>query len=273
MNWYGRDDFEFHVYRKTDTVDPDTGYNFGTERDSRAMIAWGGSSGRTWFYDLSAGPESWSGNWNVDDADVDGDGAADYRMPPVWEYAANGNRKRSVLGSDLGKVVRYVALNLLFTSSPLYDPMNTAPEPGGAKKIAYTMFEGDPGSQGTDFLDLASSKSEWQDLEPYITWKTTLNDVDPIDAGARSGRSTLRRPQRPQGLLGPVRRHVRAAVLLLRRASRPVPAGERQGLRRRRLRLQPDQLGRPGLPGRAARLRRRQLGRRDAVLRLRVRRS
>ena len=30
VNWYGRDDFRFHVYRKTDTVDPDTGYNFGT---------------------------------------------------------------------------------------------------------------------------------------------------------------------------------------------------------------------------------------------------
>ena len=185
VNWYGRDDFKFHVYRKTDTVDPDTGYNFGTERDSRAMIAWGGSSGRTWFYDLSAGPESWSGNWNVDDADVDGDGVADYRMPPVWEYAANGNRKRSALGSDLGKVVRYVAINLLFTSSPLYDPMNTAPAPGGAKKIAYTMFEADPSSTGTDFLDLSKSKREWQDLEPYTHWKTALNDVDPINSGSQ----------------------------------------------------------------------------------------
>jgi hypothetical protein len=185
VNWYGRDDFRFHVYRKTDTVDPDTGYNFGTQRDSRAMIAWGGSSGRTWFYDLSAGPESWSGNWNVDDADVDGDGAADYRMPPVWEYASNGYRRPAKLGSDLGKVVRYVALNLLFTTSPLYDPMNTAPQPGGAKKVVFTMFEADPGSKGTDFLDLASSKQEWQDLEPYVPWKTDLNVVDPINPGSQ----------------------------------------------------------------------------------------
>ncbi len=184
VNWYGRDDFRFHVYRKTDTVDPDTGHNFGLQ-DSRAMIAWGGSSGRSWFYDLSAGPESWSGNWNVDDADIDGDGAADYRMPPVWEYATNGYRKPWALGKDLGRVVRYVAVNLLFTSSPLYDPMNTAPGPGGAKNIAYTMFEADPGSQGTDALDLSSSKSEWQDLEPYTRWKTTLSDVDPINSGSQ----------------------------------------------------------------------------------------
>lgn len=74
------------MYTKTDSPDPDTGYNFGIERASRKMIAWGGSHGRTWFYDLSAGPEAWSGNWNVDDADLTSDGVMDYRMPPVWEY-------------------------------------------------------------------------------------------------------------------------------------------------------------------------------------------
>ena len=83
VNWCGRDDFKFHVYTKTDEPDPDTGYNFGIERDSRKMIAWGGTtpddeeSGlgslhRIWFYDLSAGPEGWTDNWNVDD---------DYRLP------------------------------------------------------------------------------------------------------------------------------------------------------------------------------------------------
>ena len=148
------------------------------------MIAWGGSLARTWFYDLSAGPESWTSNWGVDDDDVDGDGWR-LPMPPIWEYAANGNRTRSALGSDLGKVVRYVAINLLFTSSPLYDPMNTAPDPGGAKKVVYTMFEADPASQGTDFLDLSSSKAEWQDLEPYVRWKTSLTDVDPINPGSQ----------------------------------------------------------------------------------------
>lgn len=185
VNWWGRDDFAFHVYRKTDTVDPDTGYNFGTQRESRAMIAWGGSSGRSWFYDLSAGPEAWTSNWNVDDADVDGDGVADYRIPPIWEYSRNGYRSRYRLGSDLSKVVRYVAVNLLFTSSPLYDPMNTAPAPGGKLRVPVTMFEDNPDSSGLKWFKASDSVSRWRQLEPYIRVTTSVNDVNPIDQGAK----------------------------------------------------------------------------------------
>jgi hypothetical protein len=46
INWYGRADFKFHVYTKTDEPDPDTGYNFGELRDSRKFIAWGGTARR-----------------------------------------------------------------------------------------------------------------------------------------------------------------------------------------------------------------------------------
>ncbi len=39
VNWYGRADFKFHVYTKTDVVDPDTGYQFrrdaGLAQDDR----------------------------------------------------------------------------------------------------------------------------------------------------------------------------------------------------------------------------------------------
>ncbi len=42
VNWYGRSDFKFHVYTKTDSPDPDTNYNFGINRQSRKIIAWGG---------------------------------------------------------------------------------------------------------------------------------------------------------------------------------------------------------------------------------------
>ncbi len=137
VNWYGRDDFQFHVYTKTDEPDPDTGYNFGVERDSRKLIAWGGSHGRAWFYDLSAGPEIWTDNWYVDGADVDGDGYDDYRMPPIWEYTAGGFRDPADLGYDLGLVTRFVAINLLFTSSPLYDPMVSSPGPNGRQGGSY----------------------------------------------------------------------------------------------------------------------------------------
>jgi hypothetical protein len=131
INWFGRSDFKFHVYTKTGEPDPDTGYDFGKNRDSRKMIAWGGTTAddeetglgttrRVWFHDLSAGPESWTSNYDVDNADVDGDDVPDYRMPPVWEYARNGYRDPAHLAGDLSRITRYVALNLLMTTSPLY---------------------------------------------------------------------------------------------------------------------------------------------------------
>jgi hypothetical protein len=66
INWASRPDFRHHVYVKTDEPDPDTGYNFGVERQSRKLMAWGGTApddpqggtgmeSRVWFYDLSAG--------------------------------------------------------------------------------------------------------------------------------------------------------------------------------------------------------------------------
>ena len=133
-------DVGYHTYVKTDVTDPDTGYNFGVVRGSRKTTAWGGtpndtaattSDRRVWFYDLSAGPEGWTNNWNVDDADVDGDNAADYRLPPIWHYtpgpggalrASHPGFPTSTLSADLGRVTRYVGLNLLFASSPLYPP-------------------------------------------------------------------------------------------------------------------------------------------------------
>jgi hypothetical protein len=182
VNWWGRDDFRFHVYRTT-AVDPDTGVDFGP-KSSRAQIAWGGDSGRSWFYDLSAGPHAWTSNWNVDDWDLDGNGVKDYRMPPVWEYTWGGFRAPVALGPDLGKIVRYVAVNLLFTSSAYYDPLVSAPRPGGAKDVHVAMLEGDPAQDGTSLIDTEASLREWRALEPYHRWRVSLKDYDPIPADA-----------------------------------------------------------------------------------------
>src|SRR5690606_38302530 len=73
INWYGHPDFQFHLYTRTGEPDPDTGFDFG-ELDSRKLIAWGGGHGRTWFYDLSAGPEWNTTNFIVDFTDLDGNG-------------------------------------------------------------------------------------------------------------------------------------------------------------------------------------------------------
>ncbi|AVT38883.1 hypothetical protein C6W10_23325 [Plantactinospora sp. BB1] len=156
INWYGRSDFRFHVYTKTNEPDPDTGYNFGVERDSRKIIAWGGttardeedglgSTRRVWFHDLSAGPESWTSNWNVDERDLDGNGVEDYRMPPTWEYTAGGYRAPDRLAGDLGLITRYVALNLLFTSSPLYPAELPTAQPPRSINLDSNVYEGWPG--------------------------------------------------------------------------------------------------------------------------------
>lgn len=156
INWYGRSDFRFHVYTKTDEPDPDTGYNFGELRESRKIVAWGGTTAddeetglgttrRVWFHDLSAGPEVWAGNYNVDDADLDGDEEPDYRIPVAWEYGHNAYRRRSALTGDLAKLTRYVALDLLFTTSPLYPAELPTEEPPTSINIDNNTYEGWPG--------------------------------------------------------------------------------------------------------------------------------
>jgi hypothetical protein len=174
INWYSRPDFNFHVYTKTDEPDPDTDYNFGDIRASRKMIAWGGSHSRLWFYDLSAGPEAWTDNWNVDMPDLDENGTEDYRMPPIWEYDEEGYRDPSALSSDLGLVTRFVGINLLFTSSPLYDPLATAPGAGGKRVVHINMFEDDPGSTGTDWINVDAVAAQFSSFQPYYDWEVNL---------------------------------------------------------------------------------------------------
>jgi hypothetical protein len=184
INWFSRPDFQFHLYEKTDEPDPDTAHNFG-EEDFAKMIAWGGTNSRIWFYDLSAGPEWNTTNWVVDTPDLDGDGVEEYRMPPIWEYTRKGYRRPGALGKDLGLVTRFVAINLLFTASPLYDPLVTAPDVGGDKVLHITMFEDDPQNLGTDIIDTAYVQSQLASLAPYYNWQVELADVNPIDNRAR----------------------------------------------------------------------------------------
>jgi hypothetical protein len=156
INWYGRSDFRFHVYSKVGEPDPDTGHDFGLLSDDRKIVAWGGTSPddeetglgrrgvhRVWFYDLSAGPEVWGGNFDITNKDLDGDGVADYRIPVSWEYGHY--RPRSHLPRDLGLVIRYVGLDLLFTSSPLYPPYFTADDLPDRVDLDVNTVEGLPG--------------------------------------------------------------------------------------------------------------------------------
>ena len=117
-------------------------------RDPFKMIAYGGTpsgSGpgarRVWFHDLSAGPDTRTLNGNLSQADVDRDGEADYRLPPVWEYGnAAGYRPFDDLSGDLGKLVRYVAVDMLFAPSPTYPPVISAPEVPSRIDVTVNRF-------------------------------------------------------------------------------------------------------------------------------------
>ena len=137
INWWGRDDFRFHDYKKrSGEPNTETGVDFADldvgPRSGRTD-GWGGTGphdeetgfgreSRVWFYDPSAGPAVKTARWWVDNAgDVNGDGVDDYRIPPIWEYLTpGGNRPASALAGDLAKLARYVAVDMLFTPSPLY---------------------------------------------------------------------------------------------------------------------------------------------------------
>jgi hypothetical protein len=121
----------------------------------------------------------------VDTRDLNGDGVEEYRMPPVWEYRSNGYRNRSRLDDDLGLVTRYVAINLLFTTSPLFDPLVTAPGLGGKKVIHIELFEDDPNSSGVDFTNKNRVLRELRSFEPYYDWKVVLDRNNPIDPQAQ----------------------------------------------------------------------------------------
>jgi hypothetical protein len=189
VNWYGRDDFIHHVYTKTDEPDPDTGYNFGLLRESRKLIAWGGTTPddeenglgslhRIWFYDLSAGPESWTDNWNLDDADVDGNGVMDYRMPPSWEYGnLSAYRPFDDLSGDLAQVLRYVAIDLLFTTSPLYKPAISPPAIPEDIQLDINVYQIDPNADGTNYFDLPLLTAELNELQPQNNFTAELNSI------------------------------------------------------------------------------------------------
>ncbi|GLY00571.1 MULTISPECIES: hypothetical protein [Actinoplanes] len=195
INWYGRADFQHHVYTKTGEPDPDTGYDFGVNRDSRKLIAWGGttaddeetglgSTRRVWFHDLSAGPESWTSNYDVDNRDLDGDGVEDYRMPPTWEYTADGYRPLSALAGDLGKITRYVALNLLFTTSPIYPVELPADTPPKSINLDDNTYEGWPGVDASaEYTTPALLVQELSELR----WRNRLDyDTQDLEYGAKA---------------------------------------------------------------------------------------
>lgn len=192
VNWYDRPDFKFHSYARLDAKDTDTGAPFGTY-SSRRLIAWGGSARteapaqRVWFYDLSANPDPWTDAFDVTNPDVDGDGAPDYRMPPIWEY---GTRKANIgygrkVSPDLALVARYTAINLLFTPSPIYRAALTPPEMPDTINLDVHIEQGDGAADPATALNKTLLQDRVKVLQPFATFKqtskTTVLDGDLAD--------------------------------------------------------------------------------------------
>ena len=82
-------------------------------------------------------------------------------------------------------MTRFVGIDLLFTTSPLYDPLVTAPDVGGSKVAHVAMLEDDATSRGLKWIDAQFAKRELTRFQPYYPWKVGLTDTKPIDAGAK----------------------------------------------------------------------------------------
>lgn len=191
INWYGREDFKFHVYTHIGEAKPDTGYDFGTS-SVRRFIAWGGTTPddpetgwgktrRVWFYDLSAGPEYWTRNWFVDGPDSDNDGTREERNPPVWEYTDGGYKEPSKLTFDLAKVARFVGLNLLFTPSPLYPPGITPPELPNDIAIDLNFYDISEADLERAYLRPDAIDDSLTSLTPYRRFLSDLQRETSVD--------------------------------------------------------------------------------------------
>jgi hypothetical protein len=189
INWHGRKDFSHHTYVKTGEPDTDAGYD-ASIWPSQATIAWGGTppddpesgfgkTSRLWFYDLSAGPGYWSKNYLVDVADTDGDGRVNYRMPPSWEYTKDGFRRPAKLSSDLSKVARYVAIDLLFTTSPLYTPALASPDIPETVNLDLNTYEGAPGFDASkEWVNSKEILAKFREWLPFYELSIDEQDRD-----------------------------------------------------------------------------------------------
>lgn len=136
VNWWGRPDFRFHEYAIGGDPQSETGIDWGNSYWNTRQIAWGGTSAtdtetslgrpsRTWFHDLSAGPDWRTSGWVLDDRlgrpDAS-DPTVQQVFAPIWDYL-NGNpavADRWPVPDIVGTITRFVAINLLFAPSPIY---------------------------------------------------------------------------------------------------------------------------------------------------------
>ncbi|MBK9153623.1 MAG: hypothetical protein IPM25_05325 [Chloracidobacterium sp.] len=185
INWWGRPDFKHHVYYNylQSDVDPDTGTNLALYQ-GWGTGQWGGTTPddeqnglgelrRVWFHDVSAGPEWATSNWDVSNADINGDGYYDYRMPPIWEYGnMSGYRPFDTLSEDLSYVIRYVAIDAQFTTSSVYHPALYTERLPSTIQANLIYFNNDPPNRGQDQVKPDRTLLEIGKMKPFSTFSS-----------------------------------------------------------------------------------------------------
>lgn len=148
MNWYGRPDYVDHVYLSVDEPDPETGVRMGsfeshfvagtggTPTDDAETCAKGGCvPHRLWFHDLSAGPFSKTGTWDLKRRTVGYLTPPDYPIDDRLAHTADYDAQRprtyrtlDTLTADLAeRLVNDVYLSELAFAGPIYPAGLTPP--------------------------------------------------------------------------------------------------------------------------------------------------
>jgi len=195
VNWYGRSDFKFHVYARLGKHDPDTGRDIAVQDFLQEISGGGtppddpqtplGSLRRAWFYDMSAGPDYNSRSWDLSVKDVDGDGFTDWRIPPIWEYGNLGAyRPFNTFSTDHYLLTRFIAIDLIFTPSPLYSVALSPPKLPSSVAVDVTFFEGSPARSASAAFSPAAAASIFSALQPFNHFTVRAKDL-PFDGGAQ----------------------------------------------------------------------------------------
>ena len=117
-------------------------------------------------------------------------------LPPIWEYlTAGGYRAAAAITADLARVTRFVAINLLFTSSPLYPPYLSPLRLPGSVNLDINTYEGWKGVDASQTYQTPSLLvDELTDLHrvPYTSDQQDLAFKQGAGTAISSGSTTTR---------------------------------------------------------------------------------
>jgi len=189
IDWSKDPTFKFHSY-DNQFADAETGYNPTTT--GYPNIAWGGTHGRLWFYDWSAGPEYTQAHWLVDDSPYD---LEIPRIPPIWEIDDTPPptvMARVPLWEWAYVIAIYLAQDAFF-APPVYayDPDDKTPLGNGDKTLPFSVFEGDPAYRVGPHVDAKGITRDMEELQPYERWRYSVRQFPYTSDVARMLRTAL----------------------------------------------------------------------------------